>query len=325
MIWDAILSKSTFSSFSSWLEGIPHGWPHMNMGFSMSMMYSPDDPLFMLHHCNIDRIYAIWQDCYDYEQVKKADIGTKHFNPGTSRPYNPVTGLQYVMGTDSPMPYAMSSTGSGSTGTAVYSVVFGSTWPSPRDMWPSGLQNDGYKGLNVRYGNDAMVDLISRSGSCTSKGNTAWRIVDQGTTKKRDAGLGSSDPQLEARIERETKAGKSLEDVIHEVAMEDCLLAPPLVVDEKLMAWVRMNGLHLSQLDTICDKVSERVNHETGQLNLNIDSERESGGLFAPVWVIVTASIGCTLVLVAVITLIILYLRRRNEVDIGNSYTEMRE
>jgi hypothetical protein len=299
----------------------------MNLGFSMSMMYSPDDPVFMLHHCNIDRIYAIWQDCYDYEQVKKADIATKHFNAGTTRPYNPVTGLQYVMGNDSPMPYAMSSTGSGSTGTPVYSVVFGSTWPTPRDMFPWGPivgTDTGYKGLNVRYGDDALVNLIARSGSCSSKGNTAWRIVDQGT-KKRDAGLGSSDPQLENRIERETKAGKSIDDVIHEIAMEDCLLAPPLVVDEKLMAWVRMNGLHISQLDTICDKVSERVNHETGQLNLNLDSERESGQMIAPLWVIVTASIGCTLVLVAVITLIILYLRRRNEADIGNSYTEMRE
>jgi len=143
--------------------------------------------------------------------------------------------------------------------------------------------------------------------------------------KKRDAGVGSADPNIMERLERETKAGKSVQDVIHDIAMEDCLLAPPLVVDEKLMAWVRMNGLHLSQLDTICDKVSERVNHETGQLNTNLESNGGSSMLAAPVWVIVTISIGCALVLVAVITLIILYLRRRSEVDIGNSYAEMRE
>jgi len=319
MIFDAILTRPSFSSFSSWLEGVPHGWPHMNIGFSMSMMNSPDDPLFMLHHCNIDRIYAIWQDCYDYEQIAKGSITTTHYNPGTTRPYNPVTGLQYVMGTDSPMPYVMTSTGSGSTATPVYSVVFGSTFPTPRDMWPS---VGGYKGLNVRYGDDAMVNTYG--SGCTAKGNTAWRIVDQ-PGKKRDAGVGSADPNIMERLERETKAGKSVQDVIHDIAMEDCLLAPPLVVDEKLMAWVRMNGLHLSQLDTICDKVSERVNHETGQLNTNLDSNAGSSILAAPVWVIVTISIGCALVLVAVITLIILYLRRRSEVDIGNSYAEMRE
>jgi uncharacterized protein YegL len=44
----------------------PHPWvgggaPNFTTGGSMSFMASPNDPIFFLHHCNIDRLWAVWQ------------------------------------------------------------------------------------------------------------------------------------------------------------------------------------------------------------------------------------------------------------------------
>jgi hypothetical protein len=38
-----------------------HVGPHMWVGGSMQSHWSPRDPLFYLHHCNVDRLWAIWQ------------------------------------------------------------------------------------------------------------------------------------------------------------------------------------------------------------------------------------------------------------------------
>jgi Common central domain of tyrosinase len=42
------------------LEGGPHGTVHVTVGGDMSDMGSPLDPIFWLHHCNIDRLWAWW-------------------------------------------------------------------------------------------------------------------------------------------------------------------------------------------------------------------------------------------------------------------------
>jgi tyrosinase-like protein len=41
-----------------------HNRVHVWVGGSMIPMTSPDDPVFFLHHCNIDRIWAQWQQKY---------------------------------------------------------------------------------------------------------------------------------------------------------------------------------------------------------------------------------------------------------------------
>jgi len=38
-----------------------HGWGHTWVGGSMLTMASPNDPMFFLHHANIDRLWAEWQ------------------------------------------------------------------------------------------------------------------------------------------------------------------------------------------------------------------------------------------------------------------------
>lgn len=42
------------------LEGIPHNTVHNTIGGDMATMFSPRDPIFFLHHANVDRIWASW-------------------------------------------------------------------------------------------------------------------------------------------------------------------------------------------------------------------------------------------------------------------------
>jgi tyrosinase len=57
---NSVLAKTTFTSFSSALEG-PHGWVHGAVGGTMGTSTSPKDPLFWLHHAFIDKLWADWQ------------------------------------------------------------------------------------------------------------------------------------------------------------------------------------------------------------------------------------------------------------------------
>jgi tyrosinase len=55
-----ILSQSRdFREFTAALEGL-HGLPHVWVGGTMAQYVSPADPLFWLHHSNIDRLWDSW-------------------------------------------------------------------------------------------------------------------------------------------------------------------------------------------------------------------------------------------------------------------------
>jgi len=52
-----------FSDFQSTLEGTPHGAVHVALGGLMgSVPTAANDPIFWLHHCNIDRLWKRWLD-----------------------------------------------------------------------------------------------------------------------------------------------------------------------------------------------------------------------------------------------------------------------
>jgi hypothetical protein len=52
--------KTSFATFRE-IEGHHHAGPHIWVGPDMMGQRSPRDPLFYLHHCNLDRLWAIWQ------------------------------------------------------------------------------------------------------------------------------------------------------------------------------------------------------------------------------------------------------------------------
>jgi tyrosinase len=42
------------------LESLPHNMVHNNIGGWMPSALSPRDPIFFMHHCNLDRLWALW-------------------------------------------------------------------------------------------------------------------------------------------------------------------------------------------------------------------------------------------------------------------------
>lgn len=57
----AAIANTTFNAFSAALEGI-HNSGHVWVGGSMlSIPTAPCDPVFWMHHAEIDRIWAVWQ------------------------------------------------------------------------------------------------------------------------------------------------------------------------------------------------------------------------------------------------------------------------
>lgn len=58
---NAALNQSTYDAFWPPLEHPVHNWPHNWVGGKMSQRDSPHDPVFYLHHCWIDLLWAQWQ------------------------------------------------------------------------------------------------------------------------------------------------------------------------------------------------------------------------------------------------------------------------
>lgn len=55
------LAQTTFNSFTNSLNGTPHGAVHVAVGGGMSSFQGAGhDPIFWLHHCNIDRLWELW-------------------------------------------------------------------------------------------------------------------------------------------------------------------------------------------------------------------------------------------------------------------------
>ena len=68
-----------YTSFSTGYESGAHRSVHTYVGETMTTDYSPADPLFFLHHANIDRTYALWQDYHGYSAVAAGSLTTTHY------------------------------------------------------------------------------------------------------------------------------------------------------------------------------------------------------------------------------------------------------
>eukprot|EP00531_Pseudo-nitzschia_arenysensis_P002126 CAMPEP_0116126492 /NCGR_PEP_ID=MMETSP0329-20121206/6359_1 /TAXON_ID=697910 /ORGANISM="Pseudo-nitzschia arenysensis, Strain B593" /LENGTH=550 /DNA_ID=CAMNT_0003620575 /DNA_START=130 /DNA_END=1782 /DNA_ORIENTATION=- len=60
-------ARGSTNSFRVELENGPHMLVHALIGGHMRNNWSPADPLFYLHHTNVDRIWAMWQDYWDHD------------------------------------------------------------------------------------------------------------------------------------------------------------------------------------------------------------------------------------------------------------------
>jgi len=70
----ADIGETTFLTFANNLQ-VAHGTPHVSFGDTFSSHYSPIDPLFWVHHANIDRAWDMWQDCHqDYNWYESGGL-----------------------------------------------------------------------------------------------------------------------------------------------------------------------------------------------------------------------------------------------------------
>jgi hypothetical protein len=54
------MNALSYNNFNSALEQNPHNNVHIQMGGTMVTLMSPLDPIFWVHHCNIDRLWLKW-------------------------------------------------------------------------------------------------------------------------------------------------------------------------------------------------------------------------------------------------------------------------
>jgi tyrosinase len=78
--------RGTSNAFETLIESAPHNPVHNLIGNAMATMQSPNDPIFYLHHANIDRLLHAWA-LPDGKNI-----------PYTSNPYNSATSSSYWAG-----------------------------------------------------------------------------------------------------------------------------------------------------------------------------------------------------------------------------------
>jgi hypothetical protein len=267
-IMTQVCGNKYFSSMLPWVHGAGHSCTHLFLGFSMKTQSSPDEPLFMMHHGNVDRLFHLWADCNDYEGISGDALGPEQYTEINPTPGG--TQVSYMVGkdkypvsvtADTIVPYKM---GSGSA-----SFIPESKWPKIKDLWTCGEEGKpGWMGMYYRYGTDALAQLLSLKSGCCKSNNWGW--LNYGASKKRGADEPETNDftdrtdneavmfrEIEAELLRKTEQeGLSTSAAVREIAMENCLKNPKTEYTPQDLAYFRMMGIAPSSLDRICDEPS---------------------------------------------------------------------
>ena len=84
-----VVDHPTYATFRPTLEGAPNAAVHVAIGGTMASFFASEDPLFFVHHCNLDRFYSLWQDYHGYDTIAKTALSETH--------YSPITGVDEVL------------------------------------------------------------------------------------------------------------------------------------------------------------------------------------------------------------------------------------
>jgi len=85
------------------LQGTPHNMAHNYLGGHMRSMRSPMDPIFFSHHAFVDKNWALWQDCKDFENTGRDKLTATQYEGTMPKPAVGFTGVSDYI--DAPMPY----------------------------------------------------------------------------------------------------------------------------------------------------------------------------------------------------------------------------
>jgi len=67
------------TGYRAGLQGTPHNMAHNYLGGHMRSMRSPMDPIFFSHHAFVDKNWALWQDCKDFESLTSDKIVAQEY------------------------------------------------------------------------------------------------------------------------------------------------------------------------------------------------------------------------------------------------------
>ncbi|WP_285374233.1 tyrosinase family protein [Pseudomonas sp. lyk4-TYG-107] len=82
------------SSFAGTLESTPHNGIHQFIGGDMGTYLSPQDPIFWLHHANVDRLWRSWSALHENRALTDKlwkDHKLSQFYDATGKVMNPLT------------------------------------------------------------------------------------------------------------------------------------------------------------------------------------------------------------------------------------------
>jgi len=320
---------SQYWNFTTYLENGPHQAVHTTFAYPMITMASPNEPTFFMHHCNMDRLYHLWADCWGYETIPSSQLTNLQYqaeNPDTYLNGIPPkasidwrTNQPYDVGIDScVIHYYWDYSPAVNRKSTIISIVFpDSGWPTPRKMWPIGDNpNDPSEdGLNYRYGLDDLCNLTPFNKTC----DPTWRWVNQplpGASKKRveeevkDSYIEKLNEQYEAKIQQ----GKDLKEAFYELAMEECESIPSERDTKAEKAWFSMMGG--APPSRICDK-PKALTGENGDMAIGAKKDSQ-----IPAWVVAVSAFAAVVgIVIAVIVVVIVVKKRKAPQD--NLYVDL--
>jgi tyrosinase len=280
-IADSITKNPTFEKFITICHGQHHFSPHTYLFYSMASQASPDEPLFFMHHANVDRLFAMWCDCNEYEKKSGGALGcpneycdTNPVSDSTKTVYDGTTKSSITL--DTQVTLYFSSSGDSK-------ICPKAQWALLKDLHTSGYDNPssqqaGWQGLHVRYGgpsssstNGGPDPLAVRIAPACTKQTNGWTVVNYGGSKKRDVeevtlteNAEKEYAKFDLKYAAKMEKGLSPQDAIHEMAMEECMETPKPQLSQENLAMMRMMGISPSALDRICDDPSPVV-HNSGR------------------------------------------------------------
>lgn len=130
----------------------------------VQLEYSAFDPIFWLHHCNVDRLFAIWQAIYPSSWIEPEEtaIETATIKEG-----------EILTGETSLKPFHRNAAGDFWTSTTSRDVAtFGYTYPEIQGGTPASTR----QAVNALYGSSSAGKIVRRS---EPEGNAANKLISR--------------------------------------------------------------------------------------------------------------------------------------------------
>ena len=139
------------NSFETSFEAMPHNPVHNIIGNVMSTMQSPVDPIFFLHHANVDRLWSAWQQAGGGRTTPPAN--NSYWNGNFTYATRLTMPRNRTIDTRSSLTYSYQN----------------ETMPTSLPVASGGAENaDGFR-LAAFSGSDQLAQLAPRTGTATPR------------------------------------------------------------------------------------------------------------------------------------------------------------